>query len=149
MDWLHNIIYTLAKDKFSSIVGVEGQDWDDISFTPYLYPPGTKISWHDDGVFSGAAIFYVHPYWNAHWAGELMLAKTPNVEVPSTNYMTRKDHSDHLNYYGIGQYIAPISNRLVFTKGSLWHSINRVDQAAGDNVRCSVVAFFKKKNQEY
>lgn len=144
MDWLHQIVYSFAQ-KLENVIGKEGEDWQDISFTPYLYPPGTKISWHNDGDFSGACIFYIHPDWNVHWGGELLIAKTPKDKVPDqTDYMSRKDHSAFLNHYGLGHYITPLPNRLVFTKGDLWHCINRVDQAAGDNIRCSVVAFFKK-----
>jgi len=67
------------------------------------------------------------------------ISKSSNL--PDIN---RKWVSDFINLYGIGKYISPIPNRLAMTKGDVWHSISRVDSAAGDNLRCSVVAFFEK-----
>jgi hypothetical protein len=49
---------------------------------------------------------------------------------------------------GMGLYTAPSPNRLVFLKGGSWHQINRVDQNAGDHMRCSVVGFFTKEKVE-
>lgn len=152
MDWVHKTIFALAGEHFSSIVGSYGKDWSDILLTPYIYPVGTRISWHDDFAYTGACIFYAHPKWNPHWGGELMLAKTPPEEelnkiknsANAADMMTRDYLCPIVDYYGMGRYIAPMPNRMVFTRGDLWHSINRVDQAAGDNMRCSVVAFFLK-----
>ena len=118
LDWLHHNIYSLAKLHLEGIVGKEGEDWDEISYTPYIYGAGTKISWHDDTGYRAAAIFYCH----SEFASEL------------------------INRYGNGIYISPIPNRIAFTKTGVWHCINRVDSAAGDNLRCSFVAFFKKKS---
>lgn len=149
MDWLHQTVIQLAKDHFSDIVGKEGEDWKEVLFTPYLYPANTKISWHDDNGYTGACIFYPHREWSAHWGGELLVAKTPpenQVQQKSPgDLLTRKHHSDLLSHYGMGVYLSPNPNRMVFTRGSVWHAINRVDPAAGDNVRCSVVVFFMKK----
>ena len=50
-----------------------------------------------------------------------------------------------LEHYGCGHYITCKPNRLVFTKGGVWHSVNRVDKDAGDHVRMTIVAFFIKK----
>lgn len=150
MDWLSQIILQLARDHLQDIVGKEGEDWKDILYTPYIYPSGTKISWHDDYGYSAAAIFYPHLEWNPHWGGELLIAKTPDPEsIPDTkvdnNLMTRDQYAPLLNAYGMGTYISPLPNRIAFTSGKVWHSINRVDQAAGDHMRCSVVAFFLKE----
>jgi hypothetical protein len=153
MDVLHQTIVALAKQQFSNIVGEEGKDWHDVVLTPYVYSAGTKISWHDDYGYTGAAIFYPHIEWNPHWGGELMIAKTPSYEeldlknAIAEEVMTRDYISPILNAYGIGTYIAPLPNRIAFTSGEVWHQINRVDAAAGDHVRCSIVAFFlKEKN---
>lgn len=145
MDWVYQAILSLAKTQFADIVGEEGKDWDEIHLTPYLYPAGTKISWHDDYGYSGACIFYPHLHWDAHWGGELMVARTP-PEAPSTqgDNFTRPQFSNLLNQFGMGVYLAPLPNRMVFTKGGAWHGISRVDSAAGDHMRCSVVAFFQK-----
>lgn len=148
LDWLHQTVVSVAKNHLSDIVGKEGEDWQDIMFTPYLYPANTKISWHNDYGYTGACIFYPHIEWNPNWGGELMIAKTPPPETISSSIveesMTRKYINPLLNSYGMGIYSSPLPNRMVFTKGEAWHSINRVDQAAGDNIRCSMVAFFLK-----
>lgn len=153
MDILHQTILALAKQHFEEIVGKEGESegWQDLFFTPYIYPAGTKISWHDDYGYTGACIFYTHQEWSPNWGGELMLAKTSSLEEIQQDAnkiqqecMTRKYIDPILNKYGVGTYVSPLPNRLVFTSGKTWHSINRVDQSAGDNVRCSIVGFFTK-----
>jgi hypothetical protein len=117
--------------------------WNALTLRSYIYPRGTKLSWHNDVGYKAAAIFYVHPEWSGTWGGELMIANTP----PDANFFP--PHLDHreedrfLETYGMGTYITCKPNRLVLTKGGVWHSINRVDPDAGDHCRCSVVGFFK------
>lgn len=153
MDWIDQTVTALAKEHLQDIVGKEGEDWYDILYTPYIYPAGTKISWHDDYGYTGACIFYPHQEWNPHWGGELCVARTPlpqevQAGKVSEDFMTREYVAPLLNAYGMGIYVSPLPNRMAFTSGSVWHSINRVDQSAGDNVRCSVVAFFLKKGMK-
>jgi len=151
-DWLHHQVYNLAKSYLEDICGVEGKDWQQIVYTPYIYPAGTKISWHDDYGYAAACIFYCHKEWSPNWGGELMVAKTPPYdEVVDKNELDDQIIRSYvpkvINHDGYGHYINPLPNRMVFTKGGTWHSINRVDKSAGDNTRNSVVAFFKKKDQ--
>lgn len=151
MDLLGSIVGTLAEQHLESIVGKKGEDWDDYFMTPYIYPVGTKISWHNDYGYSAAAIFYTHRVWNPNWGGELLLAKTsPEKEKESVciDTVDRGSLVPLLNEYGVGNYISPLPNRLVFTKGKTWHSINRVDPSAGDALRNSVVTFFYKRKKE-
>jgi hypothetical protein len=150
MDWLHQIILSLTSQHFEDIVGKQGKDWQEFFLTPYIYPQGTKISWHDDYGYVGACIFYPHKEWNPNWGGELMVANVPQVDNPPTVHdnMTRDYINPQLNHYGMGLYTAPSPNRLVFLKGGSWHQINRVDQNAGDHMRCSVVGFFTKEKVE-
>jgi len=153
MDIVHQTVLGLAKQHLEEIVGKEGQDWKELFFTPYIYPSGTKISWHDDYGYTGACIFYPHQEWCPNWGGELMIARTPGAgEIQGNDVipdmMTRKYIDPILNHYGMGVYVAPLPNRMVFTSGKVWHAINRVDQAAGDNVRCSIVGFFTKEKIE-
>lgn len=150
LEWLRQTVLVLAKQHFEDLVGKEGEDWQDIIFTPYVYPTGTKISWHDDENYTGACIFYPHVSWDPHWGGELMVAKVPALEeIKNLNdyeedVFKREYLKPLLNAQGMGLYFSPLPNRLVFTHGSAWHCINRVDKSAGDNVRCSIVAFFMK-----
>jgi|FreactcultureFD7_1027221.scaffolds.fasta_scaffold03088_2 hypothetical protein len=156
-DWIDQTVYLLAKQHFEHIVGKEGEDWVDIIHRPYIYPVGTKISWHDDFAYSGACIFYCHTEWSPYWGGELFVAKTSNPEECErlakekskdslNNIITREYVNPILNEYGMGFYFSPLPNRMAFTSGKVWHAINRVDQSAGDAVRCSIVSFFKKKD---
>lgn len=155
MDTIGQIVSALAEQHFSNIVGKKGVDWDDFFMTPYIYPMGTKISWHNDYSYSGAAIFYSHNFWGNGWGGELFLAKTrreyPSVEDSEKDKFSnsilknRVGLNSFLNEVGMGTYISPLPNRMVLTRGSVWHSINRVDPSAGDAMRSSVVAFFVKK----
>jgi hypothetical protein len=156
-DYVDYVIRNLAKEHLSDIVGEYGKDWFDVSYTPYIYPAGTKISWHDDFGYTGAAIFYPHQEWSPYWGGELFVAKTPSPEegkeiVAKSGKTSDKLERDFvnpiLNAYGLGMYVSPLPNRLAVTSGSVWHAINRVDQAAGDHLRCSFVAFFLKNKPE-
>jgi hypothetical protein len=148
-DWLYAQIHGLATNHLKDIVGEEGKDWCEIAIRPYIYPAGTKISWHDDYGYTAACIFYCHQEWNPFWGGELMLATTPphdvlDKTVGHDDNINRLYSKQLLNHYGFGMYFSPNPNRLLFTKGGVWHAINRVDQSAGDNIRASVVAFFRK-----
>jgi len=147
MDGLHAVILALAEQHLQDVVGKKGEDWDDFFLTPYIYPVGTKISWHNDTGYVAAAIFYPHEKWSSNWGGELLLADVNNNDVKCTenNDPINRQHSGAvLDNLAMGRYISPKPNRMVFTKTGVWHSINRVDVNAGEKARCSVVAFFTK-----
>lgn len=154
LDWLCTYIKILVKDHVGHIVGKEGEDWEQWTLRPYIYPAGTRISWHNDYGFSAACIFYCHKEWSPSWGGELMVAKVPtgtnapNLESISDDDFSRKKIKPLLDYYGLGSYICCLPNRLVFTKGNVWHTINRVDKDAGENLRFSIVVFFMKKDKK-
>jgi Rps23 Pro-64 3,4-dihydroxylase Tpa1-like proline 4-hydroxylase len=132
------------------IGGTQGQEWVDATFRPYIYPRGTKLSWHNDGGnYHAALTYYVHPYWGSTWGGELMVAETPNLDT----YEHKNKGQPHLDHRwedefiaakGIGQLIFPKPNRLVIMASGVFHAINRVDADAGDNCRCSIVSFLLK-----
>lgn len=145
--WIVQNLQHLAKDHIGHIIGEQGVDYDHISVTPYIYPVNSKISWHDDTGYVAAAIFYCHLKWSPNWGGELMIAHTPKDAplVGMHNDPINREYIDNLlSLSGHGVYVAPLPNRLVITKGSVWHQINRVDLSAGDNSRCSIVCFFRK-----
>ena len=52
-----------------------------------------------------------------------------------------------LSAHGFGTYVTCKPNRLVLTRPGVWHSINRVDDDAGDHCRASVVGFFKEGDE--
>jgi hypothetical protein len=123
----------------SKIVG----EYSNMVLRNYLYGRDTKLNWHNDQGYVSAGIFYCHPYWASTWGGELMIAKSPNLDGPIPDPSLDHTFEDKfLEYYGYGQYITCKPNRLVITKGGVWHSINRVDKDAGDHVRTSIVCFY-------
>jgi len=138
MDFIYKMFSEIAK-KHPSVV----PEWLKISMRSYLYPRGTKLSWHNDTGYLGAGIYYIHPEWASTWGGELLLAKTPPCNTIPPPHLDHREEDTFLSYYGSGNYITCKPNRLVLTKAGLWHSINRVDADAGDHVRASLVAFFK------
>ena len=122
----------------------------DIVFSTYLYTRGIKLSWHFDGdVFSGAFNFYVHPYWASTWGGEFMFAETPPADPSRTAYGAHPDfghgwEDQQLAAIGIGSWLLPKPNRMVIIAPGTFHSVNRVDADAGDNVRCAITAFYQR-----
>lgn len=127
-----------------------GDDWDHVSARAYVYPQGTGLSWHvdDSELYSGAFIYYAHPYWNAHWGGELLIAQTdPELDaeegpLPIMGYrFETESYSARLLDMGCGAFVMPKPNRLVVLAGAP-HMIARVSSAAGDSVRASVSGFF-------
>jgi len=127
----------------SSLLG----EWNEMHIRCYLYPRGTKLSWHNDHDYNGACVFYAHPQWASTWGGELMISEMPKELPPSPEPSSHLDHRWEdavLEAYGMGTYITAKPNRMVFTSGSVWHAINRIDEDAGDHVRCAIVCFFQK-----
>ena len=120
-------------------------EYDSVFFRSYVYGKGTKIDWHTDHGYKSAAIFYYHPYWGSNWGGELKVAEIPEIEYGVHNVGGPMDNrwiDRILSVAGFGYYFEPKPNRLVATRAGVWHSINRVDENAGDNLRFSIVAFF-------
>jgi hypothetical protein len=117
--------------------------WDKLILRSYIYPRGTKLNWHNDMGYKAAAIFYVHPEWASTWGGELMIARTPDSGTLPPPHLDHREEDRFLATFGIGTYITCKPNRLVLTRGGVWHSINRVDADAGDHCRAAVVGFFK------
>jgi len=118
-------------------------NWKTLTLRSYLYPRGTKLSWHNDLGYEGAAIFYIHPEWGSTWGGELMIASTPPGFSLPAPHLDHKEEDKFLSLHGMGTYITAKPNRLVVTRPGVWHSINRVDDDAGDHCRATIVGFFK------
>lgn len=137
---LMNLMFTNVASAHPAIV----PSWDRLTIRSYLYPRGTKLSWHNDLGYAGAVIFYAHPEWASTWGGELMIARTPPCESVPPPHLDHKEEDRFLETYGMGTYITCKPNRLVLTRAGVWHSINRVDGDAGDHSRAAVVGFFKE-----
>lgn len=117
---------------------VVGSDWAAIEVCPWIYPPGSALSLHWDGrVYTGGFTYFLHPSWDTHWGGELMVL--PSREYPAIDpEVFFGDSEDD----GIGLYIPPKPNRLVLIGPNRPHRIARVDRNAGSHVRLSVAGFF-------
>lgn len=148
--------YLLAALKYApEIKGEQGKDWVEATFRPYIYPRGSKLSWHNDGgSYHAALTYYVHPYWGSTWGGELMVAEVPDIEKFQSKNSKGQPHLDHrweddfLGERGMGQWIFPKPNRLVIMAAGVFHNINRVDPDAGDHARCSIVSFLVKDKKD-
>lgn len=133
------------------ISGKQGENWVDATFRSYVYPRGSKLSWHNDaGNYYAALTYYTHPYWGSTWGGELLVAnvsKNIPTTVKTAPHLDHKWEDEYLAEIGAGQWIFPKPNRLVIMAGGAYHSINRIDDNAGDNCRCSIVGFFLKESK--
>ncbi len=135
------------------LVGAEGQAWIDAGFTLYAYPRGSRLSLHDDSNYAGTAVFWLHPKWGASWGGELMIPEVSKEESESLKLRNARgaesllDRSDDMALlrHGRGHFILPKPNRLVVISAGVCHRMNRVDDDAGENLRCSLNAFLTRR----
>lgn len=120
-----------------------GDDFARVTARPYVYPRGSALSWHSDdsSVYSGAFVYYAHPFWNAHWGGELLLADGARDAGIMGHRFDDHAFSDALLERGTGVYVAPRPNRLVLL-GDAPHMVTPVRDAAGSAVRATVSGFF-------
>ncbi|WP_437733207.1 hypothetical protein [Sorangium sp. So ce1335] len=139
-----------------NLIGKEGHAWAGITASPFVYPVGTGVSWHHDaGPYSGAMIYYAHPEWNVLWGGELLVADRPSGTTEPANVLAtpsrlhtfdNRHENDALFCPGMGRFVMPKPNRLVFLAGGTPHMISKVMPAAGNHVRVSIAGFFVTPN---
>jgi len=150
-------------EEFTEWIGRKRIDWEIFTAKAFLFPQGTSLSWHDDGMGkTGSYIFYAHPDWNVQWGGELFVADeaVKNIKEPPVDVIgspTGKVVGQHFdNTYenqkllevSVGHYVIPKPNQLVILAAGNPHMINRVSPAAGNHVRCSISGFFLKTRSE-
>jgi hypothetical protein len=144
-------------DQLEPWVGKHMEDWEYFFCRPYLYPNGSALSWHRDDQqnTTGAFTFYCHNEWNIQWGGELLVAdlETKNFQFSETELygepsrfigtqLENGQENDRLLEPGVGTYIFPKPNRLVFVPAGVMHAIKRVDQSAGRRVRATLQGTF-------
>lgn len=130
-------------------------DTERFSVSFNAFPAGTGLSWHKDGLCKGALIYYVHPYWGAHWGGELCIAsgkdsikRAPDKPISATDYkhfaqVFDQAHDDNcLMAQGEGAYLMAKPNRLVILKPKTNHCVKPVAATAGAHMRCTLSGFF-------
>ena len=141
--------YMLAAAKYTEDVsGKKDIDWKEATFRSYIYPAGSKLSWHNDaGSYQAAFTYYAHPFWQSTWGGELLVL-AESGDIPDTAktapHLDHRWEDEYVSKIGVGEWIFPKPNRLVIMSGGVYHSINRIDSSAGDNCRCSIVGFLLK-----
>ncbi len=151
MDVVGHVFTQIAKNT-TDVVGDEGK-WSNLVLRTYLYPRGTKLSWHNDAEqYAGAFTYYIHPKWGSTWGGELMVAEVPHLyemkKKPQAGpHLEHEWEDEYILEHGVGQWISPKPNRCVLMAGGVYHSVNRVDADAGDHARVSIVGFLMKSKQ--
>jgi Rps23 Pro-64 3,4-dihydroxylase Tpa1-like proline 4-hydroxylase len=139
-------------------VGSYGKDWAYFFSRSYIYPAGCGLSWHRDNEHNatGAFVYYAHPYWDPQWGGEFLVAslKTKEAVFPKTktyegqekflgSHMENSHEIPILMEEGVGTYILPKPNRLVFLTSGVIHCIKKVEAAAGNKLRGTIQGFFQ------
>jgi hypothetical protein len=134
--------------EIESIVGKSGTNWRRFSFAPWVYPPGSGLSLHQDGhIYSGAFTYFAHPDWHLHWGGHLMVLDEPKGSAVQASdvifppFLT-DDPSEITFDPGFAFTVFAKPNRIAFLSPTCRHVMTRVDSNAGQNARVSVAGFF-------
>jgi Rps23 Pro-64 3,4-dihydroxylase Tpa1-like proline 4-hydroxylase len=138
--------------------------WKNFSCMAHAYASGAELSWHRDaGNFTGAYTFYLHKHWMHTWGGNMLIASpdtkfdvykdAPEGVEPQDMYAQQFNkilptfnlahESKSVLNPGVGIYIAPLPNRIVFVNKSIVHKVERIDASAGSNYRLSLTGFFE------
>lgn len=152
-----------AAEDFAAIVGRQGVEWLSVTAAPWVYPVGSALSFHQDSgesskhhTYMGAYSFYVHPSWNIHWGGWLIVFEEASLPLWNMDKRTAvfppwlsDDSEQHLvSEPGVARCIAPAPNRVVFIGPNTPHLISRVDANAGSKPRVSIAGFFLKNTTQ-
>jgi hypothetical protein len=133
-----------------NVVGIAEVDWQRLSLTPWIYPPGSGLSLHHDGFrYSGAFAYFAHREWHLHWGGHL-LALDPRTVRPASERVPERlpfltDNDDAALEPGLMLGVLAKPNRIVFLSPKAQHLVSRVDTNAGQFARLSIAGFFQKR----
>lgn len=118
-----------------------GNNIGSIVMTPFVWPPGSGLSWHTDRNYLGAFTFYVHKSWNANWAGEFLTIEGDNYIPRPENFKIGVFDDTTVNNFimnnSVGQFIYPNSNRLIFNRSGengILHKVNKSTAQAKDRL---------------
>lgn len=142
-------------------VGQRGEAWDEFSATSWIYPPGTSLAMHTDGVnvYTGAYVYFLNDAWRSHWGG-LLVVMDPTVNAYVSERESAQDgqrwyrrrwlHENELEELilessALGRCVFPKANRIAFLGNAAYHMVTRVNEEAGDCVRLSLAGFFRKR----
>lgn len=109
-----------------------------ISLTPYCWPPGTGLSWHNDSNYLGAFTFYCHNYWSPEWGGEFMtLEANEYIELDKKKIPWKVfDNQELYNLLmegGSGNFFHSKPNRLILNKGGDKGILHKVAKTTTDS----------------
>ena len=132
----------------------EKNDITTVVMTPYIWPPGSGLSWHNDSNYLGAFTFYCHDYWSPEWGGEFLTAEANEYILPDKKDIEWKVFDNQPLYdtimdQGVGHYIQPKPNRLVLNKGGphgILHKVNKSTVNSGP--RITLQGFIRAKGIE-
>ena len=122
-----------------------------VNMTPYCWPPGTGLSWHNDSNYLGAVTFYAHKYWSPEWGGEFLTCEANKYILEDKKKITWKvfdntELHDLLMEEGSGNYFYPKPNRLIINKGGsngILHKVNK--STSNSNPRLTLQCFIRSK----
>ena len=117
--------------------------YEKFSLMTHAYRAGAEIDWHLDYSSLSSYSYYIHNEWKSNWGGNLLVADCDTVDLYGHNG-TAFSTNDSVMHPGLGSWYAPLPNRLVIIK-KVFHKVERVDQAAGSNMRTSFTGFFKER----
>lgn len=106
--------------------------------TPFCWPPGTGLSWHNDSNYRGAFTFYAHNYWSPEWGGEFLTVEAEEYILDNKKDITWKvfdnqELFDLIMDKGIGHFFHPKPNRLIINKGGDCGILHKVNKSTSDS----------------
>lgn len=135
----------LALPEVQSVVGTQEVNWNRLGFSPWIYPVGAALSPHLDGhQYTGAFSYFFHSDWRLRWGGLLQVLGEPHPEAHVSAFGDGDLPRGRTPDSGLGTWIIPRPNRIVFISDDVVHNISRVDQSAGDRLRLSISGFFDR-----
>jgi Rps23 Pro-64 3,4-dihydroxylase Tpa1-like proline 4-hydroxylase len=138
-----------------NVIGRGGSDWGKLSVAPWIYPPGSGLSLHQDGLlYTGAFTFFAHPEWRIHWGGHLLVLDATTAPIGSSStggvlppFLSDDHESERALNPGLALTVFAKPNRIVFLAPTAQHLLTRVDVNAGQHPRVSVAGFFHKASR--
>ena len=148
-----------AMDIAGDVVGRPGDEWQEATLAPWIYPQDSGLSLHQDvgrgpagQHFTGSYTYYVNQTWNLHWGGWLMLLDPADAAPPAADgfgvsppWLSDDLERAWVDGPGIATAVLPAPNRIVFISPAVRHLITRVDRNAGQHARVSLAGFFVHK----
>ena len=169
--FLERILKT--KEIFAPWVGTLSRDWRAVTAQPFIFPRGTRLSWHGDppDLITGGYVFYGHDRWNIQWGGELFIEEeggghptfnrseegSSEEGAPSSpeekelfrqliirQSMDNSYLNEVLSHPGMGRFFMPLPIRVILFTAGTRHMVNRVDANAGDRLRHTISGSFRR-----